>query len=32
MLLVVGNEELGPIAEQVREDLGRVVEEFAKSR
>lgn len=31
MLSIVGNEKLGPIAEQVREDLGRVVEEIAKS-
>jgi uncharacterized protein (DUF302 family) len=30
MLSIVGNEELGPIAERVREDLGRVVEEIAK--
>ena len=31
MLAIVGNEELDPIAQQVREDLGRVVEEIAKS-
>lgn len=31
MLSIVGNEELEPIAEQVREDLGRVVEELAQS-
>jgi uncharacterized protein (DUF302 family) len=31
MLSIVGNEELGPIAKRVREDLGRVVEEIAKS-
>lgn len=31
MLSVVGNEKLGPIAEQVRKDLGHVVEELAKS-
>jgi uncharacterized protein (DUF302 family) len=31
MLTIVGNEELGPIAKRVREDLGRVVEEIAKS-
>ena len=31
MLSIVGNEELGPIASRVREDLGRVVEELAKS-
>jgi len=31
MLSVVGNEKLDPIAEQVRKDLGRVVEEIAKS-
>ena len=31
MLSIVGNEELGPIASRVREDLGRVVEEIAKS-
>jgi uncharacterized protein (DUF302 family) len=30
MLSVVGNEELGPIADQVREDLTRVVDELAK--
>lgn len=30
MLSIVGNEELDRIAEQVREDLGRVVEEIAK--
>jgi uncharacterized protein (DUF302 family) len=30
MFSIVGNEELGPIAERVREDLGRVVEEIAK--
>jgi uncharacterized protein (DUF302 family) len=30
MLSIVGNEELGPIAERVREDLGRVVDEIAK--
>ncbi len=30
MLSVVGNEELGPIAEQVRGDLARVVEEVAQ--
>ncbi len=30
MLSVVGNEELGPIAGQVREDLTRVVDELAK--
>jgi uncharacterized protein (DUF302 family) len=30
MLSIVGNDELGPIAERVREDLGRVVEEIAK--
>ena len=29
MLAIVGNEELGPIATRVREDLGRVVEEVA---
>jgi uncharacterized protein (DUF302 family) len=29
MLSVVGNEELGPIAERVREDLTRVVDEIA---
>ena len=31
MLSIVGNGELGPIAKRVREDLGRVVEEIAKS-
>jgi uncharacterized protein (DUF302 family) len=31
MLSIVGNEELGPIAKRVREDLGRVVAEIAKS-
>jgi uncharacterized protein (DUF302 family) len=31
MLSMVGNEELGPIAKRIREDLGRVVEEIAKS-
>jgi uncharacterized protein (DUF302 family) len=31
MLTIVGNDELGPIAKRVREDLGRVVEEIAKS-
>lgn len=31
MLSVVDNEELGPIAQQVREDLTHVVEELAKS-
>jgi uncharacterized protein (DUF302 family) len=31
MLSIVGNEELGPIARRVREDLVRVVEEIAKS-
>ena len=31
MLAIVGNEELDPIAQRVREDLGRVVEEIAKS-
>jgi uncharacterized protein (DUF302 family) len=31
MLSMVGNEELGPIASRVREDLVRVVEEIAKS-
>jgi uncharacterized protein (DUF302 family) len=31
MLSIVGNEELGPIAKRVREDLGRAVEEIAKS-
>ncbi len=30
MLSVVGNEELGPLAEQVRGDLTRVVEEVAQ--
>jgi uncharacterized protein (DUF302 family) len=30
MLYVVGNKELEPIAEQVRSDLSRVVEELAK--
>ena len=30
MLSVVGNEELGPIAERVREDLTRVVDEIAE--
>jgi uncharacterized protein (DUF302 family) len=30
ILAIVGNEELGPIAQRVREDLGRVVEESAK--
>ena len=30
MLSVVGNEELGPIADQVREDLTRVVDELAE--
>lgn len=30
MLAIVGNEELGPIATRVREDLARVVEEIAK--
>ena len=30
MLAIVGNEELDPIAQRVREDLGRVVEEIAK--
>ncbi len=30
MLSVVGNEDLGPIAEQVRGDLTRVVEEVAR--
>ena len=30
MLSVVGNEELGSIAEQVRGDLTRVVEEVAR--
>lgn len=30
MLSVVGNEELGPIADRVREDLTRVVDELAK--
>jgi uncharacterized protein (DUF302 family) len=32
MLSVVGNEELGPIAEQVRGDLTRVVEGVARGR
>jgi uncharacterized protein (DUF302 family) len=31
MLSIVGNEELGPIASRVREDLVRVVEEISKS-
>lgn len=31
MLSVVDNEDLGPIAEQVRKDLTYVVEELAKS-
>jgi uncharacterized protein (DUF302 family) len=31
MLSVVDNEELGPIAEQVRKDLTQVVDELAKS-
>ena len=31
MLSVVDNEELGPIAEQVRKDLTHVVAELAKS-
>ena len=31
MLSIVGNEELGPIARRVREDLVRVVEEISKS-
>ena len=31
MLSIVGNEGLGPIAKRVREDLGRVVEEIARS-
>ena len=31
MLSMVGNEELGPIASRVREDLGHVVAEIAKS-
>lgn len=31
MLSVVGNEDLGPVAEQVREDLTHVVEELSKS-
>ena len=31
MLSIVGNEELESIASRVREDLGRVVEEIAKS-
>ena len=30
MLSIIGNEELGPIATRVREDLDRVVEEIAK--
>lgn len=30
MLSIVGNEELGPIATRVREDLAHVVEEIAK--
>src|SRR5215207_5430493 len=30
MLAIVGNEELDPIAQRVREDLGRVVEVIAK--
>jgi len=30
MLSIIGNEELGPIATRVREDLGRVVEEIVK--
>ena len=30
MLAIVGNEELDPIAQRVREDLGRVIEEIAK--
>jgi uncharacterized protein (DUF302 family) len=30
MLSIVGNEELGPIATKVREDLGRVVGEIVK--
>jgi uncharacterized protein (DUF302 family) len=30
MLSIVGNEELGPIATKVREDLDRVVKEIAK--
>ena len=30
MLSIVGNEDLGPIAQRVREDLARVVEEIAK--
>ena len=30
MLSIVGNEELGPIATRVREDLDRVVEEIAE--
>ncbi len=30
MLSVVGNEELGPIAERVRKDLTRVVDELAR--
>ena len=31
LLSIVGNEALLPIAKQVREDLGRVVEELANS-
>jgi uncharacterized protein (DUF302 family) len=31
MLSIVGNEGLAPIASRVREDLGRVVDELAKS-
>jgi uncharacterized protein (DUF302 family) len=31
MLSIVGNEKLGTIAEQVRKDLGHVIEEIAKS-
>ena len=31
MLSIVGNEELHPVASRVREDLGRVVAEIAKS-
>jgi uncharacterized protein (DUF302 family) len=30
ILSIVGNEDLGPIAQRVREDLARVVEEIAK--